>query len=50
MAKIAPSTSPDMDYAPKKLTRGETLGSGVKFSAFAGFIFFLFWLIEKYVY
>lgn len=48
--KTAPSTSPDIDYAPKKLTGGESLGYGVKFSAIAGIVFFLFWLIERYVY
>lgn len=48
MVGSKPSSGPEIDYSPKKYSRGKTLLIGGKILVVAGIILVLFWLLEKY--
>jgi hypothetical protein len=45
-----PVPKPEIDYAPKEHSLGETLRYGWKFFAAAGIFIVICWLIETYLY
>jgi len=49
LATGRPESKPEIDYAPKDYSLGETLRGGWKFLTVAGIILLLVWLIEKYL-